>query len=41
MFMVVLGAIGAFYGAETGLSWLRDAVGALFYGFFAPPLERL
>jgi uncharacterized membrane protein YeaQ/YmgE (transglycosylase-associated protein family) len=33
VFMVMLGAIGAFYGAETGSSWAREALGALWYGF--------
>jgi hypothetical protein len=31
--IVVLGTIGAFYGIETGSSWIREAVGAVFYGF--------
>jgi uncharacterized membrane protein YeaQ/YmgE (transglycosylase-associated protein family) len=33
VFMVVLGAIGAFYGAETGSTWIREALGTLWYGF--------
>jgi uncharacterized membrane protein YeaQ/YmgE (transglycosylase-associated protein family) len=33
VFTVVLGVIGVFYGAETGLSWLRGTLGALLYGF--------
>ena len=34
MWMVTtLGAIVALYGIETGSSWMREAVGALLYGF--------
>jgi uncharacterized membrane protein YeaQ/YmgE (transglycosylase-associated protein family) len=33
MFMIVLGAIGAFYGAKTGSSWVSEAVFTLLYGF--------
>jgi hypothetical protein len=34
MWMIAtLGAIGAFYGIETGSNWMREAVGALLYGF--------
>jgi hypothetical protein len=32
-FMVVLGAIGAFYGAKTGSNWLSEAWFTLLYGF--------
>src|SRR5664279_261001 len=31
--IVVLGTIGAFYGMETGSSWIREVVGGVFYGF--------
>jgi hypothetical protein len=30
---VTLGAIGTFYGIETGSSLMREAIGALLYGF--------
>jgi hypothetical protein len=33
MFMVALGAIGAFYGAKTGSSWVSKAAFTLLYGF--------
>jgi len=31
--MGTLGAIGVFYGIETGASWMREVGGALLYGF--------
>ena len=37
MFMAVLGAIGAFYGAKTGSSWMSKAVFTLLYGFVGVP----
>jgi hypothetical protein len=30
---VTLGAVGTFYGIETGSSLMQEAVGALLYGF--------
>jgi DNA-directed RNA polymerase subunit RPC12/RpoP len=33
LMVAALGAIGAIYGIETGSSWMREAVGALLYGF--------
>jgi hypothetical protein len=34
LWMVVnLGVIGALYGIGTGSGWMREAIGALFYGF--------
>jgi hypothetical protein len=33
LMMVMLGAVGALYGIETGSNWMREAVGALLYGF--------
>jgi hypothetical protein len=33
VFMIALGAIGAFYGAKTGSSWVSEAVFTLLYGF--------
>jgi hypothetical protein len=31
--VVTFGVIGAFYGVESESSWIREAVGALLYGF--------
>jgi hypothetical protein len=31
--IMAFGAIGTFYGIETGSSWMREAVGALLFGF--------
>jgi hypothetical protein len=31
--MAALGVVGMLYGIETGSSWIREAVGALLYGF--------
>jgi hypothetical protein len=28
-----LGVIGVLFGVETGSGWMREAVGALLYGF--------
>jgi hypothetical protein len=33
MFMAVLGAVGAVYGAKTGSNWLSEAWFTLLYGF--------
>jgi hypothetical protein len=33
LMVAMLGAIGVFYGIETGSSWVREAVSALLYGF--------
>jgi hypothetical protein len=33
MMIVTLGAVGTFYGIETGSSLMQKAVGALLYGF--------
>jgi hypothetical protein len=30
--IMTLGAVGAFYGIETGSSWIRETIGALLYG---------
>jgi hypothetical protein len=32
LMVLALGAIGAFYGVETGSSWMRETVGAFIYG---------
>jgi hypothetical protein len=32
--MMILGAVGAFYGVGTGSNWMHQAVGALLYGLF-------
>jgi uncharacterized membrane protein YeaQ/YmgE (transglycosylase-associated protein family) len=32
-FMIVLGSIGAFYGAKTGSNWVSEAWFTLLYGF--------
>jgi hypothetical protein len=32
LMIVALGTLGAFYGIETGSSWMRETVGALLYG---------
>jgi hypothetical protein len=31
--IAAFGAVGAFYGIETGSSWMSEALGALLYGF--------
>jgi hypothetical protein len=33
LMVTALGSIGALYGIETGSGWMREAVGALVYGF--------
>jgi hypothetical protein len=33
LMVCTLGAIGGLYGIETGSGWMREAIGALFYGF--------
>jgi hypothetical protein len=30
--IMTLGAVGVFYGVETGSNWMREAVGALLFG---------
>jgi hypothetical protein len=33
LMIAVFGTVGAVYGIEAGSSWMRETVGALFYGF--------
>jgi uncharacterized membrane protein YeaQ/YmgE (transglycosylase-associated protein family) len=33
LMMFLLGAVGAFYGVETGSSWTGEMIGAALYGF--------
>jgi hypothetical protein len=33
LMVAMLGAFGVFYGVETGSSWIREVLGAIFYGF--------